>query len=193
MIDARTSELMVCGRSLEVFLNEIEKFHGFKAPGVVIGGFMVDWAQELIGKDVEADAIVETYHCLPDAIQIFTPCTFGNGWMKILDWDKFALSLYDKRKLAGYRIWIDLKKLSSFSNIYDWYIRRLPKKELPLEDLLETILLARRSILSYDAIDVTRFYQRKKKDAIDVCSGCGEAYGTVQGAQCVSCQGKGYY
>ncbi|MBI4767994.1 MAG: hypothetical protein HY787_25940 [Deltaproteobacteria bacterium] len=28
---------------------------------------MVDWAQELLGDHVEADAIVETGHCLPDA------------------------------------------------------------------------------------------------------------------------------
>jgi formylmethanofuran dehydrogenase subunit E len=40
---------------------------------------MVDLARELIGIDTEADAIVETRHCLPDAIQLFTPCTVGNG------------------------------------------------------------------------------------------------------------------
>jgi len=34
---------------------------------------MVDWAIERIGNDIEADAIVETRHCLPDAIQLFTP------------------------------------------------------------------------------------------------------------------------
>ncbi len=89
----------VCGKSLEEYITIIEKFHGWAAPGVVIGGFMVDWAQELLGGHVEADAIVETRHCLPDAVQLLTPCTCGNGWMKVLDWDKFALSLYDKRSL----------------------------------------------------------------------------------------------
>ncbi len=84
--------MLICGKSQEAFLMEIEAFHGWKAPGLILGGFM-GWAQELIGPDVEADAIVETYHCLPDAVQIFTPCTVGNGWLKVLDWDKFALSL----------------------------------------------------------------------------------------------------
>ena len=50
--------MAICGRSYEDFLNTIECFHGWKAPGVVIGGFMVDLAQEHIGPDVEADAIV---------------------------------------------------------------------------------------------------------------------------------------
>ena len=104
----RSVDEKICGRSLEAFLSTIETFHGWRAPGLVLGGFMVDWGQELIrnhlGLNIEADAIVETRHCLPDAIQLFTPCTFGNGWMKVLDWDKFALSLYDKHRLDGFRV-----------------------------------------------------------------------------------------
>ena len=90
---------LICGKPIEVCLQMIERFHGWKAPGLVLGLFMVDLAQELIGCQTEADAVVETRHCLPDAIQLFTPCTIGNGWLKILDWDKFAprleTGLYD--------------------------------------------------------------------------------------------------
>lgn len=50
----------VCGRPLKKFLEEVEKFHGWKAPGILIGGFMVDWGLELLGGGVEFDAIVET-------------------------------------------------------------------------------------------------------------------------------------
>ena len=95
---------IICGQSVERFLEEIKAFHGFIAPGTLLGGFLVDWARELVGTDVEYDAIVETSHCLPDVVQLFTPCTVGNGWMKVLSWDKFALSLYDRRKLTGYRV-----------------------------------------------------------------------------------------
>ena len=96
-----STQMNICGRPVEEFLLAVENFHGLKAPGVVIGGFMVDWAQEGLSPGVEADAIVETCHCLPDAVQLLTPCTFGNGWLKVLDWDKFALSLYDKKTLGG--------------------------------------------------------------------------------------------
>ena len=188
-----SAEIVICGRSLDVFLNDIERFHGFLAPGLVLGGFMVDWAQQLIGPGVEADAVVETCHCLPDAVQIFTPCTIGNGWLKVLDWDKFALTLYDKAKLHGYRIWLDLKKTFLFPRIYKWYMRSIPKKHLPLETLLEEILRAQRSVFSVRAVQVATMVGRKKKRNIGICSICGEAYSNSQGNPCISCQGKEYY
>ncbi len=129
----------VCGKSYEEFYHAIERFHGWKAPGVVIGGFMVDLAQEHIGPGVEADAIVETIHCLPDAVQIFTPCTYGNGWMKVIDWDKFALTLYDKKTLEGARVWLDIEKIRRFPDVYNWYMRLVPKADLPLDVLLKSI------------------------------------------------------
>jgi formylmethanofuran dehydrogenase subunit E len=124
-LGSETFHMMVCRRSLDVFLEDIVRFHGFVSPGLVIGGFMVDWARELIGSNVEADAVVETYHCLPDAVQIFTPCTIGNGWLKIMDWDKFALTLYDKKKWGGYRVWFDLQKARFFPKICKGSQRRI--------------------------------------------------------------------
>ncbi len=193
MIDSGQSDIMVCGRTLDVFFEDIKRFHGFLSPGVVLGGFMVDWAQELIGPDLKVDAIVETCYCLPDAVQIFTPCTIGNGWLNVLDWDKFALSLYDKRKLTGYRIWLDPKKASLFPKIDDWYMRRKSKEDFPSNVLIEEIINARRSVLSYRAIHVARSHKRKRKWDIALCSACGEAYSTSQGARCTACQGGGYY
>ncbi len=183
----------ICGRTLENFIKTIEKFHGWAAPGVVIGGFMVDWAQELLGHEVEADAIVETRHCLPDAVQLFTPCTCGNGWLKVLDWDKFALSLYNKKTLNGYRVWMDLKKLSAFSNVYNWYMRLVDKKDLPLALLIQDILTAGKRMLNSAPVQVTRYYEKNKKGEIRICPICHEAYPVKQGAQCLACQGEGYY
>jgi len=187
------SDSLVCGRTLEEFLQTIESFHGWKAPGLVLGGFMVDWAQELIGTGVETDAIVESSHCLPDAIQLFTPCTIGNGWLKIVDWDKFAICLYDRNHLNGVRVWLDIGKLKDFPDLYNWYMRLVPKKSLPLEVLLETILAARRSVLSASSIRMKELFQRKKKTETDVCDQCGEAYSTSQGEICSACQGAAYY
>jgi formylmethanofuran dehydrogenase subunit E len=183
----------LCGKSYEEFINAIERFHGWKAPGVVIGGFMVDLAQEHIGPGVEADAIVETIHCLPDAVQIFTPCTFGNGWMKVLDWDKFALTLYDKKTLEGVRVWLDLEKTRRFPDVYNWYMRLVPKSDLPLDVLLKSIEGAGRQMLSFDPVRVTRYQGKNRKGEVAICSRCGEAYPTSQGDTCLACRGKGYY
>ncbi len=187
------SNQKICGKSREDFLAAIGAFHGWKAPGLVIGGFMVDLAQELIGPGVETDAVVESRHCLPDAIQIFTPCTVGNGWLKILDWDKFALCLYDRHGLKGYRIWLDIEKLGKYPNLYNWYMRLVPKKSLPLELLLDDILAAGRAILSYQAVTMTGLYQREKKSETGICPSCKEAYTLTQGDRCRACQGEAYY
>ncbi len=184
---------LVCGRSIEECFRIIERFHGWKAPGLVLGLFMVDLARELIGPGTEADAIVETRHCLPDAIQLFTPCTIGNGWMKILDWDKFALSLYDRKTRKGFRVWVDLEKMRRFPQLYKWYMRLIHKKDLPLDVLLGVVLEAGPHVLSSNAITMTRFHERLKKTDINVCPVCNEAFAAAQGPVCLACKGRGYY
>jgi formylmethanofuran dehydrogenase subunit E len=183
----------ICGKTKNEFLSVIKNFHGFTAPGLVLGGFMVDLAVSLLGKNVEADAIVETKHCLPDAVQLFTPCTVGNGWMKILDWDKFAITFYDRQSLDGHRVWLDLEKAKDFPDLYNWYMRLKPKKELPMQVMLDVIFNAGTSVLTSRAVRITDFYHREKKGETAVCPGCHEAYPTKQGAMCLACSGKGYF
>ena len=187
------SEQQICGRRQDEFFETIQSFHGFTAPGLVLGAFMVDLAKSLIGEGVEFDAIVESKHCLPDAVQIFTPCTIGNGWMKVMDWDKFALTFYDRHTLEGFRVWFDLEKAKAFPDLYNWYMRLVPKKDLPISVLLDVLFEAGHSVLSYQPVKVTNYYERDKKDAIRICPACGEAYPQGQGSVCLACQGEGYY
>jgi formylmethanofuran dehydrogenase subunit E len=188
-----TEQPQVCGMDRNELLERIEAFHGFTAPGLVLGAFMVDLARRRIGEGVEADAIVESRHCLPDAVQIFTPCTIGNGWMKIMDWDKFALTLYDRHTLQGFRVWFDLEKAKAYPELYNWYMRLVPKKELPIPVLLDAIFRAGANVFSDRAVTVTRHHHREKKKTINLCSGCNEAYPAWQGPLCRACQGDGYY
>jgi formylmethanofuran dehydrogenase subunit E len=188
-----SSPPIVCGRPLGECLRIIEDFHGWKAPGLVLGLFMVDRARGLIGEGVEADAVVETRHCLPDAVQLFTPCTVGNGWLKILDWDKFAITLYDRRDPDGFRVWLDLDKARGYPHLYNWYMRRVAKKDLPLDVLLATIIDAGAAVLSAAAVSLTRLCRREKKGPTVICPGCGEAHGAGQGGICKACRGDGYY
>ncbi len=186
-------ETRVCGRPLSRCLQIIEAFHGWKAPGLVLGLFMVDMAQQALPAGVEADAVVETRHCLPDAVQLFTPCTVGNGWLKILDWDKFALILYDRKTFLGSRVWLDPEKARSFPHLFNWYMRLVPKKALPLDVLLETILAAGKRPFSQRPVILHDFHDRIKKGETRRCPACGEAYRADQGAFCRACSGGGYY
>ncbi|MBU0996309.1 MAG: formylmethanofuran dehydrogenase subunit E family protein [Proteobacteria bacterium] len=174
-------------------MDEVKKFHGFVAPGLLIGGYMVDIARKKIGENVEADAIVESAHCLPDAVQILTPCTLGNGWLKVLNLGKFAITLFDRHTFKGCRVYLDLKKLEAHPNIYNWYMGLVSKKDLPKEILIGAILEAKKDILSSKDIIVRQHGERNKKSKVIVCGKCNEAYFASQGDLCLACQGKDYY
>jgi formylmethanofuran dehydrogenase subunit E len=160
---------------------------------VVIGAIMVDWARESIGPEVETDAIVETVRCLPDAVQLFTPCSLGNGWMQVLDWDRFALTLYDRASRRGFRVWLDAGKTVDHPAIHGWFLKRCPKHALPLDHLLKNILQARRAVLSSRPVRVNDFLRRPKKESVGICPGCGEAFDPRVGDCCKGCLHGGYF
>lgn len=185
---------MICGRTPEELLREIADFHGFVAPGLLIGAYMVDLAYRKLDKNQESAAIVETRHCLPDAVQLFTHCTIGNGWLKVLDLDKFALTLYDRHTSRGHRIWLDLDKTPAFPVIHRWFMGLVPKKDLSNDLLIRDIIKAGHQIISISEVAVTKYGNREKKGEVRICQNCHEAYSAVQGKDlCLSCQGKGYY
>ena len=55
----------------------------------------MDTALKNLPKGEFFDAICETAVCLPDAVQLLTPCTIGNGCMKIFDTGRVAVTLYE--------------------------------------------------------------------------------------------------
>ena len=63
--------------------------------------------------------VTETVVCLPDAVQLLTPCTIGNGFLQILDWGKFALTGYDRETLAGVRVWLNDEALTDWEALRD--------------------------------------------------------------------------
>jgi formylmethanofuran dehydrogenase subunit E len=109
---------------IDEYFHLVRSFHGHVAPGVILGGFMVNYAKSCIPKGVLFNAICETPVCLPDAIQLLTPCTVGNDWVKITNLGRFALSLYDKDQGNGFRVFIDPKKIDGWSEIKNWFFKK---------------------------------------------------------------------
>jgi formylmethanofuran dehydrogenase subunit E len=99
--------------SFDQFIEKIKVFHGSIAPGIVAGGFMVDIARANLPHGEFFDVICESQHCLPDAVQLLTPCTIGNRWLKIVDTSRYALTFYNKYTGDGIRVYIDAKKLQA--------------------------------------------------------------------------------
>jgi formylmethanofuran dehydrogenase subunit E len=89
--------------SREEYLRQLQSFHGSLAPNLIIGGGMVNLALRSLPKDKLFDAICETPLCLPDAIQLLTPCTISNGWLRVLNFGRFVITLYEKYGSVGVR------------------------------------------------------------------------------------------
>ena len=176
--------------SFEAYCEKALEFHGYIAPGVIVGGFLVNLAQHYLPPDTIYDVICETRKCLPDAVQLLTPCTIGNGWLKILDVGRFAVVFYDKSSGEGVRVWVDVEKLAHWPVVHAWFLKLTPKHLQDKTVLLQHIQEAGTDILSHVAVKVSpEFLQQHKYDGIAVCPGCREAYPATDGAHCKVCQG----
>ena len=180
--------------SFDEFLALVQSFHGNLAPGVVLGGIMVEAAKSRLPEGILFDAVAETRACLPDAIQLLTPCTIGNGWLKVLDLGRFALSLYDKYEGQGIRVYLDPAKVKDFSEIANWYLKLTPKREQDKDLLLAQIREAGADILTWQRVAVKpQFLGKKSRGGMTVCPSCREAYPAQDGGICRACQGEAPY
>jgi formylmethanofuran dehydrogenase subunit E len=188
------SEVTICGRTYDEYIEMVKTFHGHVAPGVVLGGFMVDLAYQNLPQGEYFDAISETRSCLPDAIQLLTPCTVGNSWLKIIDLGRFAMSLFEKYTGNGVRVYVDSQKLAGWPELKVFFFKLKPKKEQDSEMLMGEINLARTSIFSVQKVMVNLDSIRsKRREAFTICPSCGEGYPENDGEICLACQGKSPY
>lgn len=184
----------ICTYSYEEYLHQIKSFHGNLAPGLIIGGFMVDLAMKNLPEGEFFDAVCETPVCLPDAVQILTPCTIGNGWLSIVNFGRFAVTLYEKYSGAGVRVFLDTKKIEAWPEVRDWYLKKKKKQEQNPELLLAQIKEAGHKLLSIQRVQVDPAkVRRKKMGPVGVCPVCGEAYPLKDGNRCRSCSGESPY
>ena len=169
-------------------------FHCYAAPGLIIGGRMVDMALQQLPGGILFDAISETAHCLPDAIQLLTLCTTGNGWMKIVNLDRFALILYDKNTGEGVRVFINSAALDAWPEIKTWFYKLKAKPEQNTPLLREEIQAAGSSIFLTRKVQVRPPWMEHRELGTRVnCPLCGESYPQKHGAICRGCQGEAPY
>jgi formylmethanofuran dehydrogenase subunit E len=179
---------------IEAYLRLAESFHGYMAPGVIIGGFMVNLALCRLPEGTLFNAICETPLCLPDAIQLLTNCTVGNNRLKILNFGRFALAFYDKDKGDGYRVCLDSKKVDQWSEIRTWFFKLKPKPEQNMYLLLAQIKEAGITLCGTHPIRVRpELLKKEKRGEISICPCCQEAYPARDGKVCRGCQGDSPY
>ncbi|ADU61391.1 MAG: trehalose-binding protein [Pseudodesulfovibrio sp.] len=180
--------------TFEEFKQRAKDFHGYPAPGLLIGGYMVEAAKGRLPKGTLFEAMVESGKCLPDAVQLLTVCSIGNNWMKIKLLGRYAVSLYDKYTGQGFRVAIDQDKLEAWPEIKGWFMKLTPKAEQDTDKLFAEIEAAGDTICSVRPITIDKKYLgHGHMSAIDVCPVCAEAYPTSDGPICRGCQGEAPY
>jgi len=184
--------ILLRSSTFDEYVERVRSFHGFAAPGVVIGGFMVDLAYRHLPKEGLFDAICETPKCLPDAVQLLTPCTIGNGWLTIVDTGRYALCLYDKSSGRGVRVAVDPKRLDPWPEIKSWFLKLIPKKEQDSELLMGEIKAAGGSLCAVRRVRVLRAPKGQARQ-FAICPSCRESYPLGHGPLCLGCQGAAPY
>jgi formylmethanofuran dehydrogenase subunit E len=181
------------------YITECVKFHTFPAAGLLLGVFMVDLALDKLGARPgdRLYAVSESPKCLPDAIQVITHCTYGNHRLRIIDTGRFSITVnrYSEGDTApGVRVFMDEKKVRAYPTLNAWYTNDPNYKGgVDGKDLLEEVLDAGRSILSWECVNV-RFMPKKKWKAVR-CPSCGEMVpeNTLEDGACKACGSMAYY
>jgi formylmethanofuran dehydrogenase subunit E len=180
--------------TFEEYVERARSFHGFAAPGVVIGGFMIELAYRNLPSEGLFEAVCETPKCLPDAIQLLTTKTVGNGRLAVINIGRYAMALYDRSRGEGIRIFLDQAKIEAWPEIKSWFFKLKPKKEQDYDLLMGQIKKAGTDICSAQQIKIApRFLKKQRRTGFAICPGCKESYPAADGAVCLGCQGEAPY
>lgn len=180
--------------TFEEFRTLAENFHGYAAPGLLIGAYMVEKAKAALPEGTLFEAVVESPKCLPDAVQLLTLCSTGNQRMKIHNLGRYAVSLFDKHSGKGFRVSLDPEKMAKWPELYAWFYKKKAKKDQDSVQLEREIREAGDSICRIEEVEVKkRFIGAKHMRSIATCPICGEAYPGTDGPICRGCQGEAPY
>ena len=184
----------ICGIPVDALVLKIEEFHGYRSPGILLGSRMVATALRELGDTPHLNMVSETVVCLPDAAQLLTGCTMGNGFLQILDWGKFAVTAYDRTTLEGVRVWLNPALLKGYPLIRAWFERnRGGQPKPPFEDMAAEILAAESGLLPFRKVCLLRPLKNDQPVPTRACPDCGEFYPERFGERCPACRGEAYY
>ena len=180
--------------SFEEFKGLAERFHGYAAPGLLLGGYMVALAKSRLPEGTLFEAISETRKCLPDAVQLLSLCSMGNNWLKVRDLGRYAVTLYDKYTGKGVRVSVSIDKLKEWPEYHAWLMKLKAKKDQDEDQILREIEEAGDSVCVVEDVTVdASLLGHKHSCGIAICPICGEGYPEDNGPICRGCQGEDYF
>ncbi|BDZ70317.1 FmdE family protein [Methanobacterium petrolearium] len=174
-------------------IDKVVPFHGYLSTGAFIGLQMLKIASELldINDDDRIFVTCETLNCLPDPFQILHGCTVGNKGLKILDYDKMAVTINKGAKpgetnVKGVRIFLDPAKTAKYPVFHAWYMN---ERKVPHEEAISELIKAGDDVYTWEFVDV-QVPVKAKKD-VRICTSCGESFISKDGSTvCKGCLEK---
>jgi formylmethanofuran dehydrogenase subunit E len=164
--------------SMKEDIKKLIKFHGYLSSGALIGYQMLNIAKrELdIHDDEKIYVTCETLNCVPDPFQILRSSTIGNKGLKVLDYDKMAVTVNkgagkDEKFVKGIRIYFDAKKTEKYPILHDWYMNY---KKVRHEEVVPILLEAGEDVYSWEFVEIE--VPEKKKKNVLLCVKCGESF-----------------
>ena len=188
------------------YVDKVYDLHVKIAPAIPLAIEMVFLAQEKLGDvKLKTVAIAETRACLPDAIQVLTDCTVGNGYLTILDnIGRFALTLFDRSDGRGIRVYVDLNKIDekTMPETYKFFRRKRDTKvnddmkvrrasnKLVIDEFYKN---GRRAYLSWEKVTVKNT-AKPPISPVYICKKCGESFhSSLKSDICTVCSGENTY
>jgi formylmethanofuran dehydrogenase subunit E len=181
----------------EKLLTQIDKvvpFHGHLSTGAFIGLQMLGIASRLldINENDRVFVTCETLNCLPDPFQILCGCTVGNKGLKVLDYDKMAVTINKGAKpgqdhIKGVRIFLDPAKTAEYPVFHAWYMN---ERKVPHEEAISDLIKAVDDVYTWEFVDVPVPVKAKKD--VRLCTVCGESFVSKDGSTiCKGCSNEG--
>ena len=172
------------------YIDKVVNFHGYLSTGAFIGLQMLKIATQLLDiKEGERVFVTcETLNCLPDPFQILCGCTVGNKGLKILDYDKMAITINKGAKpgeehVKGVRIFLDPAKTAKYPVFHAWYMN---ERKVPHEEAISHLLKAGDEVYTWELVDVPVPVKAKKD--VRICKECGESFVSKDGSSlCKGC------
>jgi formylmethanofuran dehydrogenase subunit E len=181
------------------YVRQTVSFHGWAAPGLLIGVFMVDLALEKLGakSNDKLHAVAETSKCAPDALQVVTHATIGNHRLRIIESGRFSITLNrpsSEKEAEGIRVYVDATKIKSYPILNQWYTNDPAFKRVTDKDVIyDDILRGGRRILSWEPVRVK--VPRKGQWESVTCPVCSEVVPDylLKNGTCLTCAATSYY
>lgn len=187
----------VCGR-VRRFIDDSVRYHGFPAPGIILGAYMADLALEKLGAEPgdRLFAVAETAKCVSDSIGVITGCTPGSSKFLLFNTGRISLAIGrdDGSGIARcVRAYVAHERTKGYPALRAWYFNE-PEAKGNLPALLEDILVAGRDILGWERVDVPI---PPKDDSWKqaICASCGEMVPDkmLVGDKCRACSDESCY